>query len=159
GAQVEAAAWTPDGQRVLTGHKDGTASLWEPARGSELARLAFWGKGADWLALAPNGAFDGSQDGQMRRPSTARTPQANLLASPLGTKKAETTVAAPAPGELPPDLARIPGTAALLASVRVADLWDGELGRPIRRALDSQDEAWLSDNVRGLLGMPAEQVE
>src|SRR5205807_7155123 len=37
--QVQSVAFSPDGQRVLTGSRDATARLWDAATGKELRRL------------------------------------------------------------------------------------------------------------------------
>jgi WD40 repeat protein len=76
---VMAVAFSPDGDRVLTGSADGTARLWDvsistkdrqagstegrQAGGKEVVKLISFA-GQDWLAVTPEGLFDGSLGGR-----------------------------------------------------------------------------------------------
>ncbi len=62
------------------------------------------------------------------------------------------------PTALPSDLAKVPSDCFFLLSVRVADLWSGELVKPVRQKLTKDlDEAAREFEKR--LGLPPEQVE
>ncbi len=63
---VNALAFSPDGRRLLTGSRDGTARMWDIATGDELAQVLCIDGGAGWLALTPQGLFDGSGIGRER---------------------------------------------------------------------------------------------
>ena len=53
-----------NGRLLVTGSQDGTVRLWEAATGNELARLIHLDGGRDWLAVTPDGLFDGSAGGR-----------------------------------------------------------------------------------------------
>lgn len=63
---VTTAIFSPDNRWVVTGSDDGTVRFWEPATGQEVVRLVSmagpsWnGAAEEWLALSPEGLFDGS---------------------------------------------------------------------------------------------------
>jgi len=63
-ASVESVAFSPDGQQVLTGSLDGTSRLWDVPTGEELVRMISFDEGKDWLAVTPEGLFDGSGGGR-----------------------------------------------------------------------------------------------
>jgi WD40 repeat protein/uncharacterized caspase-like protein len=63
-ADVKAMAFSPDGQRLLTGSDDGTCRLWNIATGQELARITTLKGENDWLMTTPEGLFDGSAGGR-----------------------------------------------------------------------------------------------
>jgi WD40 repeat protein len=59
-------AFVADGRLVLTVGADTTLHLWDSATGSLLARLVPLDHGKDWLAVTPEGLFDGSAGGRQR---------------------------------------------------------------------------------------------
>lgn len=72
---VRAGAFTADSRRILTGAGDGVARLWDISSGEEIVRLLnvgdyAWGASEvpqtdpQWLALTPEGLFDGSERGR-----------------------------------------------------------------------------------------------
>ncbi len=63
---VMTGASTPDGRMLLTGSADNTVRLWDIDTGEELARLISLESGKDWLAVTPDGFFDGSASGRQR---------------------------------------------------------------------------------------------
>ena len=56
-------AVSPDGRHLVVTAADGTARLWDLATGEELACLIVL-KSGDWLAVTPDGLFDGSIAGR-----------------------------------------------------------------------------------------------
>jgi WD40 repeat protein len=48
------------GKQPWTVSLDGTVRLWDPATGKERCRIYSFGAGKDWLAVTPDGLFDGS---------------------------------------------------------------------------------------------------
>jgi len=58
--KVNAAEFSPDGRMLMTVSLDGSAILWDVATGKELARLMSADRGKEWIALTPEGYFDGS---------------------------------------------------------------------------------------------------
>jgi WD40 repeat protein len=54
--------FSPNGRFIVSGSDDGTARLWDIAAGDELCRLIALA-GDDWLAVTPEGLFDGSPGG------------------------------------------------------------------------------------------------
>jgi hypothetical protein len=61
---VWSVVFSADGRHVLTGSRDGTTRLWDVALGEELACLLSLDDGRDWLAITPQGLFDGSAEGR-----------------------------------------------------------------------------------------------
>lgn len=55
GAQVTAAAVTPDGQRVIAGSSHGRLSIWDRAHGEMMASILLEA-GVTCVAVAPDGA-------------------------------------------------------------------------------------------------------
>ncbi len=62
------------------------------------------------------------------------------------------------PASLPSDLAKIPSDAAFLQSMRIADLWDDELVKPIRQKLVKEFGEAIRD-VEKKYGLSADRVE
>jgi WD40 repeat protein len=62
--EVTSASFSRDGRRVLTASADGTARLWDAATGDEICCLFTFSQGRDWLAVTPEGLFDGSAGGR-----------------------------------------------------------------------------------------------
>lgn len=60
GRDVTAVAFTPDDTMLATGSWDGTTRLWDPATGALLATLLAERDGDGWLAVTPDGLFDGT---------------------------------------------------------------------------------------------------
>jgi serine/threonine protein kinase/class 3 adenylate cyclase len=74
---VYAAAFSPDGQRIVTGSWDGTAKVWEAASGLELLTLKGHSAGVPSVAFSPDGQriVTGSRDGTARVWEAARPEQ------------------------------------------------------------------------------------
>ena len=62
GDSVMAVAFRSDGRVMITGSADGTVRLWDVATGQELVRLISFYRN-NWLAVTPEGLFDGSETG------------------------------------------------------------------------------------------------
>ena len=58
-AMVRAAVFTPDSRLLVSASEDGSARLWSMDTGEELATLVSLYTG-DWIAVTPDGLFDGS---------------------------------------------------------------------------------------------------
>jgi WD40 repeat protein len=58
--QAQEIAWSPDGRRVVTSADDGVLRFWTASDGRLLAALYILESGGDWLLVAPDGRFDGS---------------------------------------------------------------------------------------------------
>jgi WD40 repeat protein len=63
---VTAVAFSPDGERILSGAVDGSVRISEIATGETLATLLGLSGGQDWLAVTPDGLFDGSVQGRQQ---------------------------------------------------------------------------------------------
>jgi WD40 repeat protein len=63
---LTAVAFAPDGRRVLSTSYDGSVRLWDIATGDELIRLFSLDGGKDWVAVTPEGLFDGSEGGRQK---------------------------------------------------------------------------------------------
>lgn len=62
---VDAVAFRPDGKLLVTASReDGTTRLWDVATGKELARIVSVNNRNDWLIVAPDGSYDGSEGGR-----------------------------------------------------------------------------------------------
>jgi prepilin-type processing-associated H-X9-DG protein len=61
-------------------------------------------------------------------------------------------------GGLPDDLARVPASSQAVLSVRVADLWNSELGKDARKALGKEENHVVAEFKRTFL-VPPDQVE
>src|SRR5262245_54590557 len=57
---------------------------------------------------------------------------------------------------LPDDLARVPAKAQAVLSVRVADLWNGDLSKDFRAALGKEQERMMDDFKRSFGVAPAD---
>jgi len=64
GAQVLAVAFSPDGQRIVTGSADQTAKVWDTASGQELFTLRGHSRAINSVAFSPDGRriLTGSED-------------------------------------------------------------------------------------------------
>src|SRR5690349_21190925 len=71
----------------------------------------------------------------------------------------ENSLPAPVPVTLPADLAKVPSDAVFLASVRLADLWNGEFSRSVRRKYDKEMNEGASREFENKFGLPINQVE
>lgn len=57
---VNAISFSADGKLLVTGSEDGGARLWDAQTGALLVTMVSPNKGADWLAVTPDGLFDGT---------------------------------------------------------------------------------------------------
>ncbi|MEQ8791495.1 MAG: caspase family protein [Pirellulaceae bacterium] len=62
--QVTSLDASADGRFLISGSQDGTARLWDANSGQEVVRLIQFRGGDDWVALTPEGLFDGSPGGR-----------------------------------------------------------------------------------------------
>jgi WD40 repeat protein len=60
-SKVSQIAWSPDGNRVVTSADDGVLRFWNASDGQLLASLYTLASSRDWLLVAPDGRFDGSE--------------------------------------------------------------------------------------------------
>ncbi|MBI5211463.1 MAG: caspase family protein [Elusimicrobia bacterium] len=58
---MRALAFGPDGKKLFSGGADGTVRIWEAVSGKELCRVVRTNHG--WVAVTPDGFFDGSREG------------------------------------------------------------------------------------------------
>ncbi len=56
-------AFSPDGERLAAGCRDGSVRLWHVRSGVALATLIGIGGEKDWIAMTPEGYYNGSTDG------------------------------------------------------------------------------------------------
>lgn len=63
-SDVTSATLKSEGTLLVTGSDDDTIRLWDTSTGAELARLVHLDDGKDWLAVTPDGLFDGSAGGR-----------------------------------------------------------------------------------------------
>jgi WD40 repeat protein len=61
---VTSVAFSPKGERILTGSKDHTARIWDTETGKELARLLSFNDGT-WAVVDSSGRFDASNGGDI----------------------------------------------------------------------------------------------
>lgn len=71
--------WVDDGRRLLTAAGDGSIRLWQVSTGQELL-TRYLLEGDDWIVIAPDGRFDGTETG-MRQLHYARGLETAPLAS------------------------------------------------------------------------------
>jgi WD40 repeat protein len=57
---VQSVLFTSDGRKLLSGSWDGTLRIWDIETGTEIASLISAQHSGDWLALTPDGLFDGT---------------------------------------------------------------------------------------------------
>jgi Caspase domain/WD domain, G-beta repeat len=57
---INSASYSPDGRRIVTASGDGTTRLWDAATGQGLCSLLSFDAGYEWLAVAPQGYYQGS---------------------------------------------------------------------------------------------------
>jgi WD40 repeat protein len=57
---VRSLVFSPDSRLLFSAADDGTARMWSAQSGEELATLVSLNEGADWIAVTPDGLFDGS---------------------------------------------------------------------------------------------------
>ena len=62
-AEITSMALTPDGRRLWSSSRDGTLRLWDVASGKVICIYMSLNDGEDWLAVTPDGLFDGSEGG------------------------------------------------------------------------------------------------
>ncbi len=60
-SQATQVAWSPDGNRVVTAADDGVLRFWKASDGRLIASLYTLASSRDWLLVAPDGRFDGSE--------------------------------------------------------------------------------------------------
>jgi WD40 repeat protein len=60
---VTAETFSPDGTRLASASRDGSSRLWDATTGKMIALLTAMREGDEWLALTPEGLFDGSARG------------------------------------------------------------------------------------------------
>ena len=63
---VRGLAFTADSQWLASGGDDGTTRLWEVSTGREAALIVTMRESGDWLAVTPDGLFDGSVGGMQK---------------------------------------------------------------------------------------------
>jgi WD40 repeat protein len=61
---IDQVAFSHDAKLVLTRSWSGETALWDATNGKELAQLLSLNDGKDWLALTPEGLYDGSEIGR-----------------------------------------------------------------------------------------------
>ncbi len=82
---VARVAWSHNGKWLASGSHDGSTRLWDAATGKEIGLMVSFLGGKEWLALAPDGRFDGSEAGLKqqlyRKPGTSEilAPEKYLL--------------------------------------------------------------------------------
>ena len=54
--------FSPDGKQLVTASDDGSSRLWDLSTGQLLLTLVSLNAGRDWLAVTPDGLFDGTPD-------------------------------------------------------------------------------------------------
>jgi WD40 repeat protein len=57
---VGSCTFSPGGGRVTTTSTDSTVRVWDVASGREIVALIAMDEGTDWVALTPEGVYDGS---------------------------------------------------------------------------------------------------
>ncbi|MFH0992127.1 MAG: WD40 repeat domain-containing protein [bacterium] len=60
--EVSSVVFSPDGKFLISGSMDGRTKIWDVLTGKELITLIALGK-EDWIAVTPDGHFDGSAEG------------------------------------------------------------------------------------------------
>lgn len=73
-AAITSVKFCNDDRFVITGSFDGTTRLWDVTSGKKLCKIVFFDGSDDWLAITPDGLFDGSEGGikkvEFREPGT-----------------------------------------------------------------------------------------
>lgn len=59
-------AFSPDGRWLVSTNVDGSTRIWDPKSGEEVALLVFMAGSNDWLAVTPDGLFDGTEQGMQK---------------------------------------------------------------------------------------------
>lgn len=91
--RVAQVTWSHNGKWLASGSYDGSTRLWDAATGQELCVLVSFLGGAEWLALAPDGRYDGTEKGLQqqlyRKPGTSDllAPETYLLKKTPGLLK------------------------------------------------------------------------
>ena len=57
---INALDFSPDGKTLVSGSEDGSTRLWDLATGELLLTMVSVNRGSDWLAVTPDGLFDGT---------------------------------------------------------------------------------------------------
>ncbi len=60
---ITSVAFDPEGRWLVSGSADGSLRLWDPKNGEHIASLIATDESTDWLAVTPEGLFDGSEKG------------------------------------------------------------------------------------------------
>jgi Caspase domain/WD domain, G-beta repeat/Bacterial Ig domain len=62
-AWISSVDFSPDGRHLAAGGTEGSVRIWDTATGVEVALITAAADGGDWVAITPDGLFDGSSQG------------------------------------------------------------------------------------------------
>jgi WD40 repeat protein len=127
---VTSVAFSPDGQQVVSGSKDGMARVWDARNGAELAVLRGHERGVTSVAVSPDGRriVTGSGDGKVRLWDAQNWAELAVLS---GHARDVNTVACSWDG----------GQIASGSGDRTVRLWDSQTGTPV--AVLQGHEEWI----------------